>query len=94
MPTPDTPTPAIPDIENTRRDFYAFSDRKLFAPTGIGAVYDREERWEQISPWQGRRHLPRDGWHTGRGSRQNAGCGRHRGAYRPNIMLKYAASNA
>ena len=30
-----------------------FSGHKLFAPTGIGAVYGRMEKWEQLPPWQG-----------------------------------------
>lgn len=34
-------------------DFYVFSGHKLFAPTGIGAVYGRKEMWEQMPPWQG-----------------------------------------
>ncbi|MDD5300235.1 MAG: cysteine desulfurase [Gallionella sp.] len=34
-------------------DFYVFSGHKLFAPTGIGAVYGRMEKWEQLPPWQG-----------------------------------------
>lgn len=33
-------------------DFYVFSGHKLFAPTGIGAVYGRKEIWEQMPPWQ------------------------------------------
>jgi len=34
-------------------DFYVFSGHKLFAPTGIGAVFGRKELWEQLAPWQG-----------------------------------------
>jgi len=34
-------------------DFYVFSGHKLFAPTGIGAIYGREEMWQQLPPWQG-----------------------------------------
>jgi len=41
------------DVQAIGCDFYAFSGHKLFAPTGIGAVYGRMERWEQMPPWQG-----------------------------------------
>ena len=41
------------DVQNIGCDFYAFSGHKLFAPTGIGAVYGRKELWEQMPPWQG-----------------------------------------
>ena len=34
-------------------DFYVFSGHKLFAPTGIGAVWGRRDLWEEVSPWQG-----------------------------------------
>jgi cysteine desulfurase/selenocysteine lyase len=41
------------DVQAIGCDFYAFSGHKLFAPTGIGAVYGRKEKWEQMPPWQG-----------------------------------------
>jgi len=41
------------DVQAIGCDFYAFSGHKLFAPTGIGAVYGRKELWERMSPWQG-----------------------------------------
>lgn len=41
------------DVQAIGCDFYVFSGHKLFAPTGIGAVYGRMERWEQLPPWQG-----------------------------------------
>jgi selenocysteine lyase/cysteine desulfurase len=34
-------------------DFYVFSGHKLFAPTGIGALYGRRELLEEMPPWQG-----------------------------------------
>lgn len=34
-------------------DFFVFSGHKIFAPTGIGAVYIREELHEILPPWQG-----------------------------------------
>lgn len=41
------------DVQAIGCDFYAFSGHKLFAPTGIGAVYGRKELWGRMSPWQG-----------------------------------------
>jgi cysteine desulfurase/selenocysteine lyase len=41
------------DVLDIGCDFYVFSGHKLFAPTGIGAVYGRKELWEKLSPWQG-----------------------------------------
>jgi cysteine desulfurase/selenocysteine lyase len=34
-------------------DFFVFSGHKIFAPTGIGAVYVSEELHEILPPWQG-----------------------------------------
>lgn len=34
-------------------DFFAFSGHKLYAPTGIGALYGRRPLMEAIRPWQG-----------------------------------------
>ena len=34
-------------------DFYVFSGHKLFAPTGIGALYAKREILEDMPPWQG-----------------------------------------
>lgn len=34
-------------------DFFVFSGHKLFAPTGIGAVYGKMEHLEKMPPWQG-----------------------------------------
>jgi cysteine desulfurase/selenocysteine lyase len=47
------------DVQAIGCDFYVFSGHKLFAPTGIGAVYGRKERWEQMPPWQGGGHMIR-----------------------------------
>ncbi len=41
------------DVQAIGCDFYVFSGHKLFAPTGIGVVYGRAERWAQLPPWQG-----------------------------------------
>lgn len=34
-------------------DFFVFSGHKIFAPTGIGVVYIKEELLEILPPWQG-----------------------------------------
>ena len=34
-------------------DFYAISGHKMFAPTGIGALWGRSELLEAMPPWQG-----------------------------------------
>lgn len=40
------------DVRSIGCDFYAFSGHKLFGPTGIGALWAREEILEQMPPWQ------------------------------------------
>ncbi|MGA2258126.1 MAG: aminotransferase class V-fold PLP-dependent enzyme, partial [Thermoguttaceae bacterium] len=34
-------------------DFFVFSGHKVFAPTGIGVVYAKEEVLAIMPPWQG-----------------------------------------
>jgi cysteine desulfurase/selenocysteine lyase len=41
------------DVQALDCDFYIFSGHKLFAPTGIGAVYGKREVLEAMPPWQG-----------------------------------------
>ena len=41
------------DVQDLGCDFYAFSGHKMYAPTGIGMLYGREEVLEQMPPWQG-----------------------------------------
>ncbi|MEU1331612.1 cysteine desulfurase [Streptomyces sp. NPDC005865] len=41
------------DVQDLGADFYAFSGHKLFAPTGIGALYARPEVMAAMKPWQG-----------------------------------------
>lgn len=41
------------DVQELDADFYAFSGHKLFAPTGIGALYAKPEILEGMAPWQG-----------------------------------------
>jgi cysteine desulfurase/selenocysteine lyase len=41
------------DVTDLDADFYAFSGHKLFAPTGIGALFGKAELLKQMEPWQG-----------------------------------------
>ncbi|WMS87601.1 aminotransferase class V-fold PLP-dependent enzyme [Pleionea litopenaei] len=40
------------DVQTLDCDFYAFSGHKLFAPTGIGVLYGKEQLLEQMQPYQ------------------------------------------
>jgi cysteine desulfurase / selenocysteine lyase len=41
------------DVQSLDCDFYVFSGHKVFAPTGIGAVYGKLDILEHTQPWQG-----------------------------------------
>ncbi len=41
------------DVEALDCDFYAFSGHKMFGPTGIGALFAKEELMAAAPPWQG-----------------------------------------
>jgi cysteine desulfurase/selenocysteine lyase len=41
------------DVQALDCDFYVFSGHKVFAPTGIGAVYGKLDILEHTPPWQG-----------------------------------------
>jgi cysteine desulfurase/selenocysteine lyase len=41
------------DVQSLDCDFYVFSGHKVFAPTGIGAVYGKRALLEAMPPWQG-----------------------------------------
>ncbi|MBV8742366.1 MAG: cysteine desulfurase [Sinobacteraceae bacterium] len=41
------------DVRALGCDFYAFSGHKVYGPTGIGVLYGREERLQEMPPWQG-----------------------------------------
>ena len=41
------------DVQALGCDFYAFSGHKLYAPTGIGALYGRHALLAAMPPWQG-----------------------------------------
>lgn len=44
---------SIIDVQDLECDFYTFSGHKMYAPTGIGILYGREEILDQLSPWLG-----------------------------------------
>ncbi|RKT47161.1 family 2A encapsulin nanocompartment cargo protein cysteine desulfurase [Thiocapsa rosea] len=41
------------DVQALDADFFVFSGHKIFAPTGIGALYGKPEVLEAMEPWQG-----------------------------------------
>lgn len=41
------------NVQDLDCDFYVFSGHKLFAPTGIGVLYGKQELLEAMPPWQG-----------------------------------------
>jgi len=41
------------DVQALDCDFYAFSGHKMYAPTGIGALYGRRALLDELPPWQG-----------------------------------------
>ncbi|GHH56594.1 cysteine desulfurase [Streptomyces candidus] len=41
------------DVQDLDADFYTFSGHKVFAPTGIGALYAKPEILQCMRPWQG-----------------------------------------
>jgi cysteine desulfurase/selenocysteine lyase len=41
------------NVQQLDCDFFVFSGHKIFGPTGIGAVYAKEELLEIMPPWQG-----------------------------------------
>jgi cysteine desulfurase / selenocysteine lyase len=41
------------DVQALDCDFFVFSGHKVFAPTGIGVVYGKQEVLEHMPPWQG-----------------------------------------
>jgi cysteine desulfurase/selenocysteine lyase len=41
------------DVQALDADWFIFSGHKVFAPTGIGAVYGKAARLEEAPPWQG-----------------------------------------
>ena len=43
----------VVDVQAMDADFYVFSGHKIFAPTGIGALYGKADILEEMPPWQG-----------------------------------------
>lgn len=41
------------DVQDLDCDFFAFSGHKVFAPTGIGVLYGKEELLNEMPPYQG-----------------------------------------
>jgi len=41
------------DVQELGCDLYAFSGHKLYAPTGIGALWGKRELLEKLPPWMG-----------------------------------------
>ncbi|MDP2339976.1 MAG: family 2A encapsulin nanocompartment cargo protein cysteine desulfurase [Deltaproteobacteria bacterium] len=48
------------DMQKLDCDFFVFSGHKVFAPTGIGAVYGKSEVLEHMPPWQGGGNMIQD----------------------------------
>jgi cysteine desulfurase / selenocysteine lyase len=48
------------DLKALDADFYVFSGHKVFAPTGIGALYGTPEVLESMPPWQGGGNMIQD----------------------------------
>ena len=48
------------DVQALDADFFVFSGHKMFAPTGIGAVYGRPSILESMPPWQGGGNMIQD----------------------------------
>jgi SufS family cysteine desulfurase len=54
-------TPHLPvNVTALDADFYVFSGHKVFAPTGIGALYGKAALLESMPPWQGGGHMIKD----------------------------------
>ncbi len=48
------------DVQDLDCDFFVFSGHKVFAPTGIGAVYGKKALLDQMPPWQGGGNMIKD----------------------------------
>jgi len=48
------------DVQQLDCDFYVFSGHKVFAPTGIGAVFGKAPLLEAMPPWQGGGNMIQD----------------------------------
>jgi cysteine desulfurase / selenocysteine lyase len=48
------------DVRDLDADWFVFSGHKVFAPTGIGVLYGKEELLNETQPWQGGGNMIRD----------------------------------
>ncbi len=48
------------DLQDLNPDFFVFSGHKLFAPTGIGVLYGKEELLNSMQPWQAGGNMIKD----------------------------------
>jgi cysteine desulfurase/selenocysteine lyase len=48
------------DVQALNADWFVFSGHKVFGPTGIGALYGKEELLNQMQPWQGGGNMIKD----------------------------------
>jgi cysteine desulfurase/selenocysteine lyase len=48
------------DVQDLDADFFVLSGHKVFAPTGIGAVFGKGEILEHLPPWQGGGNMIQD----------------------------------
>ncbi len=48
------------DVQALDCDFFVFSGHKVFAPTGIGALYGKEKLLNDMPPWQGGGNMIQD----------------------------------
>ena len=48
------------DVQALDCDFYCFSGHKVFAPTGIGALFGKADVLQDMPPWQGGGNMIRD----------------------------------
>ncbi|MCX6179044.1 MAG: cysteine desulfurase [Chlorobiales bacterium] len=48
------------NVQDLNADFFVFSGHKIFAPTGIGALYGKRELLELMPPWQGGGNMIQD----------------------------------
>ncbi len=56
--------PHLPiDVQHLDCDFYAFSGHKMAAPTGIGVLYAKRARLENMNPYQGGGEMINSVWH-------------------------------
>ncbi len=48
------------DLQSLNPDWFVFSGHKIFAPTGIGVLYGKEELLNDTKPWQGGGNMIKD----------------------------------